>query len=47
MNKYTGIWIDHRHAQIVTLAPGGENVTVILSHVEKHPGRGGDSPLKG
>ena len=47
MNKHTGIWIDHRRAQIVTFTPEGEVTTQILSHVEKHPGRGGDSPLKG
>jgi hypothetical protein len=47
MSKQTGIWIDHREAQIVTLTPQGEVTTQILSHVEKHPGRGGDSPLKG
>jgi hypothetical protein len=47
MYKHTGIWIDHRRAQIVTLTPQGEFVTEMLSHVEKHPGRGGDSPLKG
>jgi hypothetical protein len=47
MYKHTGIWIDHHRAQIVTLTPHGEVVTEILSHVEKHPGRGGDSPLKG
>jgi hypothetical protein len=42
-----GIWIDHRKALVVTLAPDGEHTALILSGVEKHPERGGDSPLKG
>lgn len=42
-----GVWIDHRKAQIVVLTPEGETSRVILSNVEKHPERGGDSPMKG
>lgn len=42
-----GVWIDHRKAQIVGLTTGGETTLVILSKVEKHPERGGDSPMKG
>jgi hypothetical protein len=42
-----GVWIDHRKAQIVGLKPDGELTRVILSNVEKHPERRGDSPLKG
>ena len=42
-----GIWIDHRKAVIVELAPAGSSVTVVESTVEKHPQRGGDSPLHG
>jgi hypothetical protein len=42
-----GIWIDHRRAQIVALTPDGPVTTKIESHVEKHPGRSGDSPMKG
>jgi hypothetical protein len=43
-----GVWIDHRQARLVMLsAGGGEQTTVILSRVEKHPERTGDSPLKG
>ena len=42
-----GIWIDHRKAVIVELAPAGSRVTVVESKVEKHPQRGGDSPLHG
>ena len=43
----TGVWIDHRKAVVVTLSEQGERVSTILSRVEKHPERGGDSPLKG
>jgi len=42
-----GVWIDHRQAWIVMLTPGGEQITVIRSGVEKHPERAGDSPLQG
>jgi hypothetical protein len=42
-----GIWIDHRKAVIVTIAPDGESSIVVASNVEKHLERGGDSPLKG
>jgi hypothetical protein len=42
-----GIWIDHRKAIVVTLSADGEDTKLILSRVEKHPERGGDSPLKG
>jgi len=41
-----GVWIDHRNARIVALT-GDDEVTVILSKVEKHLERGGDSPLEG
>jgi|HubBroStandDraft_1064217.scaffolds.fasta_scaffold65937_3 hypothetical protein len=42
-----GIWIDHRKAFVVTLSEDGEDTKLILSKVEKHAERGGDSPLKG
>lgn len=42
-----GVWIDHRKAVVVALTPAGEQTTTILSNVEKHAERGGDSPLKG
>jgi hypothetical protein len=42
-----GIWIDHRKAFVVTLSADGEDTKLILSRVEKHPERGGDSPLMG
>jgi hypothetical protein len=47
MNDMAGIWIDHRKAFVVTLSPEDDHTTLILSRVEKHPERGGDSPLKG
>lgn len=47
MTTKAGIWIDHRKAVIVTLSPVGEHTTVIISNVEKHLERDGDSPLKG
>ncbi|MGA2778306.1 MAG: hypothetical protein ABSF94_12180 [Steroidobacteraceae bacterium] len=42
-----GVWIDHRKAVIVGLTPHGARTQEILSDVQKHPERGGDSPLKG
>ena len=45
--KHAGVWIDHRKAQIVGLSPDGQFSTVVLSNVEKHPERGGDSPMRG
>jgi hypothetical protein len=45
--KNAGVWIDHRKAQIVALTAEGATTRVILSRVEKHPQRGGDSPMKG
>jgi hypothetical protein len=47
MTGKAGVWIDHRRAVLVSLTAAGEHTTTILSKVEKHPERGGDSPLKG
>ena len=48
MTKYkAGVWIDHRKALIVVVTAAGERTTLIVSKVEKHPERSGDSPLKG
>jgi hypothetical protein len=47
MTDKTGVWIDHRKAVVVTISSEGEHTTLITSKVEKHPERGGDSPLKG
>jgi len=45
MKDKAGIWIDHRKAVIVLVTPTGEHTSVIVSKVEKHPQRSGDSPL--
>ena len=42
-----GVWIDHRKALIVVLSAPVERTALIVSEVEKHPERSGDSPLKG
>jgi hypothetical protein len=42
-----GVWIDHRKAVVVLATSAGEHTTLIVSAVEKHPERTGDSPLKG
>ncbi len=47
MSGKAGVWIDHRGSVIVALTGDGEHITHIASNVEKHPARGGDSPLKG
>lgn len=47
MPSQVGVWIDHRKAVVVALTPDGEHTETIVSNVEKHPERGGDSPLKG
>ncbi len=47
VHAHAGVWIDHRQAWIVLLSPESERIEVILSKVEKHPERGGDSPLRG
>ena len=46
-DRNAGVWIDHRKAQIVGLSPAGRFTTVVLSNVEKHLERGGDSPMRG
>jgi hypothetical protein len=47
MRDHAGVWIDHRKAMIVGLTADGELTTLILSNVEKHLERSGDSPMKG
>jgi hypothetical protein len=42
-----GLWIDHRHAVIVSLADDGAKLTPIKSNVEKHIRAAGDPTLKG
>jgi hypothetical protein len=47
MTSNAGVWIDHRKAVIVVVGPAKERTDHILSNVEKHLERSGDSPLKG
>jgi len=42
-----GLWIDHRKTIIVAITDKGEETRLVLSKVEKHLQRSGDSPLKG
>jgi hypothetical protein len=42
-----GVWIDHRKALVVVISPTSERTELIVSKVEKHAERSGDSPLKG
>lgn len=46
-NIKAGVWIDHRRAFIVSISPAAQHTMQIVSKVEKHPERSGDSPLKG
>ena len=41
MKKAAGLWIDHRKAVIVVVADQGEETRLIISKVEKQPGRYG------
>jgi hypothetical protein len=47
MRTKVGLWIDHRKANIVALTDKGEEISLIISKVEKQLRRSGDSPLKG
>lgn len=47
MNSKAGIWLDHREAVIVMMDLPKDRTVRVLSKVEKHPERTGDSPLKG
>ncbi len=47
MKKKVGVWIDHRQAIIVAVTDKGEEMGLVISHVEKQLRRSGDSPLKG
>lgn len=47
INDKVGVWIDHRKAVIVVVTPTAEHTVRIVSNVEKHLERSGDSPLKG
>jgi stalled ribosome rescue protein Dom34 len=41
MKKKAGLWIDHRKAVIVIISDNGEQIKLIISKVEKQPGRFG------
>ena len=47
MTDKAGVWIDHRKALIVAIGAGGEQTTRVVSKVEQHPQRGGDSAMHG
>jgi hypothetical protein len=47
MRTSVGLWIDHAKAIVVAVTDKGEEIGLIISKVEKHPSRSGDSPLKG
>jgi len=47
MRTKVGLWIDHREAIIVAVTDKGEEIGLIVSKVEKHLQRSGNSPLKG
>lgn len=47
MNNKAGVWLDHREAIIAMTGAPNEHTVHVLSTVEKHPERTGDSPLKG
>lgn len=36
MTGNVGLWIDHRHAVIVSVKDGGDTTRHVLSHLEKH-----------
>jgi hypothetical protein len=41
MKKTAGLWIDHRKAVIVIVTDKGDEIKLIISNVEKQPGRSG------
>ncbi len=41
MGTKVGLWIDHRKALIVAVTDKGEEIRLIISKVEKQPGRSG------
>ena len=47
MRTKVGLWIDHRKAIVVAVTDKGEETGLIISKVEKHLSRSGDSPLEG
>ena len=47
MNSKAGVWLDHRKAVIVMADASHENTVYVVSNVEKHLERSGDSPMQG
>ena len=47
MESGVGLWIDHKKASIVVVSKGRQEMRKVLSNVERHLSRSGDSPLKG
>jgi hypothetical protein len=47
MSTQMGLWIDHRKAIIAAVTDKGEEMSLVISKVEKQLRRSGDSPLKG
>ena len=47
MSAQMGVWVDHRKAIVVAITDQGEEIGLVISHVEKQLRRSGDSPLKG
>ena len=47
MGTQVGLWIDHTKAIVVAVTDKGEELGLIISKVEKHQSRSGDSPLRG
>ena len=41
MRTKVGLWIDHRKALIVAVTDKGEEIRLIISKIEKQPGRSG------
>ncbi len=41
MKKTAGLWIDHRKAVVVVVTDKGDEIKLIISSVEKQPGRSG------
>jgi len=41
MKKTAGLWIDHRKAVVVVVTDKGDETKLIISSVEKQPGRSG------
>jgi len=47
MIRNVGLWIDHRKAVVVAVTDKGEEIGLVISHIEKQLRRSGDSPSKG